>query len=122
MITGFRGHKKFKYNISDRVKISYLKKTFDQEYSEKWSSEIFTFTDRKINQNPPMYQLKDYNNDIIEGYFYEPESQKAYIDNDLVYKIGKNLKKGQKKEILVKWKGWPNKFNSRILEESVESI
>ena len=46
-----------------------MKKTFDREYSKKWSGEIFTVTERKINQNQPMYQLKDYNNDIIEGYF-----------------------------------------------------
>ena len=70
-----------------------MKKTFDREYSEKWSGEIFTVTERKINQNQPMYQLKDYNNDIIEGYFYEPELQSAYLDNDIVYKIEKILKK-----------------------------
>ena len=91
-----------------------MKKTFDREYSEKWSGEIFTVTDRKINQNQPMYQLKDYNNDIIEGYFFEPELQIAFLDNDIVYKIEKILKKrtrNRKKEILLKWKGWPKKFN-----------
>ena len=125
LISGVRGRKKFKYNISDRVKIPYMKKTFDREYSEKWSGEIFTITDQKINQSQPMYQLKDYNNDIIEGYFYEPELQIAYLDNDIIYKIEKILKRrtrNKKKEILVKWKGWPKKFNSWILEESVESI
>ena len=117
--------KKIKYNISDRVKIPYMKKTFDREYSEKWSGEIFTVTERKINQNQPMYQLKDYNNDIIEGYFYEPELQSAYLDNDIVYKIEKIVKKrirNKGKGILVKWKGWPKKFNSWILEDSVESL
>ena len=125
VISGVHGKKKFKYNISDRVKIPYMKKTFDREYSEKWSGEIFTVTERKINQNQPMYQLKDYNNDIIEGYFYEPELQSAYLDNDIVYKIEKILKKrirNKRKEILVKWKGWPKKFNSWILEDSVESL
>ena len=34
-----------------------------------------------------MYQLKDYNNNIIEGYFYELELQTAYLDNDIAYKI-----------------------------------
>ena len=108
LISGVRGKKKFKYNISDRVKIPYMKKTFDREYSEKWSGEIFTVTERIINQNQPMYQLKDYNYDIIEGYFYEPELQSAYLDNDIVYKIEKILKKrirNKRKEILVKWKG-----------------
>ena len=102
-----------------------MKKTFDREYSEKWSGEIFTVTERKINQNQPMYQLKDYNNDIREGYFYEPELQSAYLDNDIVYKIEKILKKrirNKRKEILVKWKGWSKKFNSWILEDSVESL
>ena len=125
MISGVHGRKKFKYNIADRVKIPYIKKTFDREYSEKCSGEIFTVIDRKINQNQPMYQLKDYNNDIIDGYFYEPELQIAYLDNDVIYKIEKILKKrmGNKKtELFVKWKGWPKKFNSWILEESVESI
>ena len=44
-----------------------------------------------------MYQLKDYNNDIIEGYFYEPELQIAYLDNDVVYKIEKIIEKKDKK-------------------------
>ena len=95
LISGVRGRKKFKYNISDRVKIPYMKKFFDCEYCEKWSGEIFTITDHKINQNQPMYQLKDYNNEIIEGYFYEPEFQIAYLDNDIVYKIENILKRGQ---------------------------
>ena len=54
-----------------------------------------------------MYQLKVNNNDIIEGYFYEPELQIAYLDNDVVYKIEKIIEKrtrNKKKEILVKWK------------------
>ena len=124
LITGILGRKKFKYNISDRVKIPYMKKTFDRKYSEKWSGEIFTITDRKINQNQPMYQLKDYNNDIIDGYFYEPELQIAYLDNDIIYKIEKILKKRtrNKTKELFKWKGWPKKFNSWILEESVDTI
>ena len=69
-------------------------------------------------------KLKDYNNDIIEGYFYEPELQIAYLDNDIVYTTEKILKKtrNKKKDILVMWKGCPKKFNSWILEESVESI
>ena len=53
---------KFKYKVGDRVKISYLKNNFDREYAEKWSGEIFTIIDRKLNQNIPMYQLKDYQN------------------------------------------------------------
>ena len=118
-------NKKFKFNISERVKISHLKRMFDKEYTEKWSGEIFTIINRKLNQNIPMYELKDYNNEVIQGFFYEAELQLAYIDSDILYKIEEILKKRKKKgevEILVKWKGWPAKFNSWIPEKEVENI
>ena len=118
--------KTFKFNISDRVKISHLKNMFDKEYTEKWSGEIFTVINRKLNQNIPMYELKDYNNEVIEGFFYESELQLAYIDADVMYKIEEILKKRKNKsgqvEVLVKWKGWPSKFNSWIPENQIENI
>ena len=43
-----------------------------------------------------MYQLKDYNNDVISGYFYEPEMQIGYIRDD-VYKVEKILKNVKEK-------------------------
>ena len=89
-------NKKFKFNISDRVKISHLKRMFDEEYTEKLSGEMFTIINRKLNPNIPMYELKDYNNEVIQGYFYEPELQLAYIDSDILYKLKKFLKKERK--------------------------
>ena len=59
---------KFKYKVGDRVKISYLKNSSDREYAEKWSAEIFTIIDRKLNQDIPMYQLKDYQNEVITSF------------------------------------------------------
>ena len=116
---------KFKYKVSDRVKISYLKNSLDREYAEKWSGEIFTIIDRKLNQDIPMYQLKDYQNEVITSYFYEPELQVAFLDENMVYKIEKILKKRKRKgisEVLVKWKGWPSKFNSWIPETAMEDL
>ena len=98
---------------------------FEKEYSEKWTGEIFTIINRKLNQNIPMYELKDYNNDVIQGFFYEPELQLAYIGSEILYKIENVLKKRKKNgevEILVKWKGWPEKFNSWISERDAQNI
>ena len=92
----------FKFKVSDRVKISHLKRMFDKEYTEKWSGEIFTVINRKLNQNIPMYELKDYNNEVIQGFFYEPELQLAYIGTETLYKIEEILKKRQKK--VGKWR------------------
>ena len=115
--TAFQQYKQYRFKLGDRVKVSYLRQAFTREYSQRWSNEIFTIADRKKNQGIPMYQLKDYDNELIEGYFYEPELQKAYIGDEVVYKVEKVLKTRKRKgitEVLVKWKGWPDKFNSWI--------
>ena len=49
----------------------------------------------------------------------------AYIGDEVVYKIEKIIKKRKRKnqsEVLVKWKGWPEKFNSWIPEDQMENI
>ena len=64
-------------------------------------------------------------NDIIKSYFYEPELQLAYIGEETEYKIEKIIKRrkrSKQQEILVKWKGWPEKFNSWIAEKSVRNF
>ena len=117
--------RRYKFRLGDRVKISYLKNQFDREYSEKWSGEIFTIINKKMNQNIPMYQIKDYNNEIIQSYFYEPELQLGFLDEDTIYKIEKIESRRKRKgvrEVLVKWKGWPKIFNSWIPEANISDI
>ena len=92
-------NKKFKFSISERVKISHLKNMFDKEYSEKWSGKIFTIINRKLNQNITMYELKDYNNEVIQGFFYKSELQLAYAGTEILYKIEKILKKKEKRKV-----------------------
>ena len=124
-LRGTKYPKIYKFKVGDRVKISYLKSTWDREYSEKWTGEIFTIINRKLNQEIPMYQLKDYNNDIIDSFFYEPELQLVYIDDEVSYKIEEIIKKRKRNkisEVLVKWKGWPKKFNSWSHETELQDI
>ena len=42
---------------------------FDKEYSKKWFGESFTVINRELNLIISMYELKDYNNDVKEGFF-----------------------------------------------------
>ena len=56
----------------------------------------------------------------MKGTFYEEELQKS---KQKVYRIERVLKrptKAGKKEIYVKWKGYPSTFNSWILASNVE--
>jgi hypothetical protein len=62
------------------------------------------------------YALKDYDGEDIKGKFYEFEIQKVTKEDDVydVEKILKTRKRKGKIQHLVKWKGYPDKFNSWI--------
>ena len=69
-------NKKPKYKINDLVRISLKRRQlFDKPTGNiKWSEELFKIY--KINKsNVISYQIKDMNNEIIKGIFYERELQ-----------------------------------------------
>ena len=106
---------KFKFKIGDRVRISKLKRKFEKGYLPNFSTEIF-FVSKQLPRDPPVYKLKDYDGEELKGTFYDKELQKV-VKNDDVYEVEKILKKrrrGSKVEYLVKWLGYPNKFNSWV--------
>ena len=47
--------KPFTYNIGDWVRISYLKRTFDREYDEKWTREFFKVVKREYMLGKQLY-------------------------------------------------------------------
>ena len=100
---------KYKFKIGDQVRISKSKRTFEKGYLPNFSKEIFTVS-KKISRWPPVYKLKDYDDEELQGTFYEAELQKV-IKQDGVFDIKKILKKrGKEKNVkyLVKWSGYPN--------------
>ena len=71
-----------------------------------------------------MYKLKDYDGEELKGTFYEKELQKV-IKPDNVYKVEKILKKcsrGRNVQYLVKWLGYPNKFNLWVPASEINLI
>ena len=58
--------RKFKFNLGDQVRISKSRRTFKKSYLPSWSQEIFTVT-KIIPRVPPVYRLRDYADDEIEG-------------------------------------------------------
>ena len=113
----------YKFKIGDQIKLSFLKRPFERAYDQTFTGEVFTITERAMKQGIPVYSIKDYENDPISGHFYEEEMQKVILSDDTVYKIEeilKRRKRGRRKEALVKWMGWPSKFNSWILESEVK--
>lgn len=109
----------YKFQEGDRVKLLAEKKPFDREYDQRYTTEVFTITARHTRGSIPFYIIKDELNDPIIGRFYEQELLKVNVPNDKVYKIEKIISKrtrNGRKEILVKWRGWPKKFNSYVSE------
>ena len=86
--------RKFKFKLGDQVRISKSRRTFKKGYLPSWTQEIFTVT-KIIPRVPPVYRLRDYADDEIEGVFYAEELQKVQKSDD-IYKIEKIL--AEKKE------------------------
>ena len=54
----------------------------------------------------------------MKGTFYEADLQNVHVSNDALFRIEKVLKR-KKDPVLVKWKGWPDKYNSWISSQDV---
>jgi hypothetical protein len=55
---------KYKFKIGDQVRISKIKRKFEKGYLPNFSKEIFTVS-KTLPRNPPVYKLKDYDDEVI---------------------------------------------------------
>ena len=116
---------KLEYQIGDLVRLSYNRYTFQRDYHQKWTTEIFKVSERFLTQNIPLYRVKDYLGEKIAGTFYQRELQKVNKTEDalwIVEKVLKKRKRAGKVEYYVKFDGWGNKYNSWIAEDSIQNI
>ena len=107
-----------KYKINGLVRI-YLKRRdiFDKPSGNiKWSEELFKIYDINIS-GVIMYKLKDMNDEIIEGSFYEKQLQKT--KNTTGEYIIEKIIKTRNDKLFVKWRGYNNSFNSWINKKDV---
>ena len=111
---------RYKFQVGDRVRISKVKRMFEKSYLLNFTEEMFTIYKRFARQ-VPVYKLKDDDGEILDGTFYEAELQKVIKEDD-VYRVEKVLRKRKRKgvvEYFVKWKGYPDKFNSWVAEKDI---
>ena len=105
----------YRFKVGDKVKVSKAKGRFEKGYLPNWSEEIFSVK-RRLPHYPPVYILEDYGKEEVDGLWYEPELQKVVQE---VYWIEKIIKRGKAKS-LVKWAGYPEKFNSWIPNRDIK--
>ena len=115
--------KREKLKVGVRVRISKLRPRFQKSFMKNWSEELFTVS-RVLDTQPITYIIKADDGEEIKGSFYAQELQQ--VGEKTIYKIEEVIreKKGSRGKVfcLVKWLGYPGKFNSWIEKRSIQHI
>ena len=99
-----------------KVRVSRWKGQFEKGYKPRWSEEHFNV--KKVAAHPRrMYEIVDYSGEPVEGQFYDAEVQPIRKNIYTVEKVLAKRKLKGRAQILVKWRGWPEKFNSWQFED-----
>ena len=108
--------------LDSTVRIAKSKAVFAKGYIPNWTEELFYVKGVKRRQPKALYKLTDYMNERIEGTFYPEEIQK--VKDKGSYEVEKVLKrrtlKNGQHQSFVKWKGWPEKFNTWIDDQNFD--
>ena len=59
------------------------------------------------------YRLSEWDGTPIKGTFYEPDVQNVQVSDDSLFRVEKVLRR-KGRNVLVRWKGWPSKYDSWI--------
>ena len=117
-----------KFKVGNLVRISQTKNTFEKGYEKNFSEEVFKIISVSTRQNLYTYVLGDLNGEIIDGFFYPEElvlvghERLAPDKRFKVERVTRTEGQGAKKRALVKWLGYPDKFNSWIKASELEDI
>ena len=106
---------RWKYNVGQTVRMKQSKRIFKKGYEPSWTEEIFVIA-ALYPSDPPTYTLKDLAGEIIKGKFYEQEIQPVIKTDDtyIVERVIKIRGRGKRTEYFVKWRNYPDKFNSWV--------
>ena len=102
--------------------VSKVKGAFDKGYVPNWGEEDFLIQSQRRNPRTVL-KLADKGGEPIKGSWYPEELQEIKTNRYLIEKILRRRtdpKKG--KEGFVKWKGWPQKFNTWIPASDLEYV
>ena len=121
-----------KFKVGDVVSMQKEKSNFGKGYTQVFTDELFKIYLVHSKLPIPMYTLVEYDYDfeapetlkekMIKGRFYENELQSAKYDVFKVEKIVRSQVKNGVRGSVVKWKGWPDKYNSWVANSEIKDI
>lgn len=103
-----------KYKVGDTVRVWAKRNNYWRGYYEDFTREYFKIAQVLTNLPVPRYVLEDILGEEVTGTFFEDELILFNPPDDLEYHIEKVVKtrgSGRNKQYLVKYVGWPDKFN-----------
>jgi transposase InsO family protein len=118
----YQNPSKPKLKLGDCVRISKTSRTFKKGYMPNWSEELFTVAS-VLRTIPVTYRIKEENDELIAGTFYEKELQK--VERKKVFEIEAILDTRvfkRQKQSFVKWKGYPNTYNTWINNNQLQKL
>ena len=103
-------------------RISKVKGAFDKGYITNWSEEHFLVQIDKSTP-PRVFQLIEKGCVELKVSWYPEEVQEIAKNRFLIEKVirKRTTAKGEQ-EVLVKWKGWPVKFNTGIPASDLDRV
>ena len=98
-----------------------MRENFDKGYLPNWSQELFV-VDKAEPGAPPLYSLKNLNGEKLYGRFCAEEIQQVAKPEEDIYRIEAVLgsrRRAGKRQVLVRWRGFPVKFDSWLNAKDV---
>jgi len=109
--------KKPQLKVGDRVRLKKKFRRFKKGYLPGWTEEVFVVRGVRSGK-VPTYKVEEWDGTAVEGTFYAQDLQKVTVEDDDLFRIDKIVKrKGDK--VLVRWKGWPVKYDSWLEKKDV---
>jgi len=109
------------FKTGQKVRKKYTIGPLEKGYYPNWSDHIYTI-DKSINEEKPLYRLKDYSGKLVKQRFYKEELQKVKENLHRIEKIIKSKTTKGIKQHFVKWLNYPETFNSWVLETDIVKL
>lgn len=120
-----RKQKLNRFEIGDPVRFSSARHVFRKGYKNKWKEEIFRIAKIKYSLPSNLYLLNEWDGTALAGVFYPYELSKVNVDPNHEFRIEKVIDRRTsrgKKEIKVRWMGWPPKYDSWLPDSEARDL